>query len=92
MLPAGFSSVSGTALLQLQALALKPHVHRERLHLVLEHMKERIAGKMANRSDNAFRLRRLFKMYDEGNTGLVRCCSSGQGSAHGLHCKLVISL
>ena len=44
---------------------------RERLHLVLDHMKERIAGKMANRSDNAFRLRRLFKMYDTEGTGLI---------------------
>ena len=38
----------------------------------MAHMKERIAGKMANRSDNAFRLRRLFKMYDTNHTGMVR--------------------
>ena len=43
----------------------------------MAHMKERIAGKMANRSDNAFRLRRLFKMYDANHTGMVRLHISG---------------
>ena len=49
---------------------------RERLETVMAHMKERIAGKMANRSDNAFRLRRLFKMYDANHTGMVRLHTS----------------
>ncbi len=35
-------------------------------------MRERILGKLGNRSDNAFKLRKLFAMYDTQHTGVVR--------------------
>eukprot|EP00884_Botryococcus_braunii_P009611 jgi/Botrbrau1/18651/Bobra.0367s0087.1 len=38
---------------------------------MLEHMKERIAGKIGNANDNAFKLRKLFKMYDTDRSGQV---------------------
>lgn len=34
-------------------------------------MKERIAGKIGNANDNAFKLRKLFKMYDTDRSGKV---------------------
>jgi len=34
-------------------------------------MKERIAGKIGNSNNNAFKLRKLFAMYDTEKTGLV---------------------
>lgn len=39
-------------------------MNSKRLGHMLEHMRERIAGKMGNANDNAFKLRKLFKMYD----------------------------
>lgn len=38
---------------------------------MLAHMKERIAGKIGNANDNAFKLRKLFKMYDATGSGSV---------------------
>ncbi|KAK9825225.1 hypothetical protein WJX74_001407 [Apatococcus lobatus] len=43
----------------------------KRLNHMVEHMKERLAGKIGNASDNAFRLRRLFKMYDTQHSGRI---------------------
>ena len=34
-------------------------------------MRERISGKLGNRNDNAFKLRKLFAMYDKQRTGKV---------------------
>ena len=42
-----------------------------RLDSTLVHMRERLQGKMGNRNDNAFKLRRLFKMYDKEQSGMV---------------------
>ena len=39
---------------------------------MLGHMKERIGGKIGNQNNNAFKLRKLFAMYDTQKTGLVR--------------------
>jgi Ca2+-binding EF-hand superfamily protein len=40
------------------------------------HMKEGIAGKIGNANKNAFKLRKLFAMYDTDKTGMV-CESHG---------------
>ena len=45
--------------------------HRKRLNETFAHMRERISGKLGNRNDNAFRLRKLFAMYDTQRTGKV---------------------
>ena len=34
-------------------------------------MRERISGKLGNRNDNAFKLRKLFAMFDKQRTGKV---------------------
>ena len=47
-------------------------VRRKRYAETLAHMRERILGKLGNRSDNAFKLRKLFAMYDAQRTGVVR--------------------
>ena len=39
---------------------------------MLGHMNERIGGKIGNQNNNAFKLRKLFAMYDTQKTGLVR--------------------
>lgn len=44
---------------------------RKRLHDMIQHMTERLAGKIGNANNNAFMLRKLFKMYDTANTGQV---------------------
>ncbi len=48
------------------------YARRKRLDEMLGHMKERIGGKIGNQNNNAFKLRKLFAMYDTGKTGLVR--------------------
>jgi hypothetical protein len=54
------------------------HRRSKRLTHMLAHMKERIAGKIGNANDNAFKLRKLFKMYDATGSGSVsphnECC------------------
>lgn len=37
----------------------------------MTHMKERLAGKIGNANNNAFMLRKLFKMYDTAGSGFV---------------------
>lgn len=44
---------------------------RKRLNDTVLHMKERVAGKIGNANNNAFKLRKLFAMYDTQKTGLV---------------------
>lgn len=34
-------------------------------------MRERLSAKMGNSNDNAFKMRKLFKMYDKADTGMV---------------------
>ncbi|KAK9808647.1 hypothetical protein WJX72_001201 [[Myrmecia] bisecta] len=46
-------------------------VGEKRLSHMLVHMKERLAGKIGNANDNAFKLRRLFKMYDTSGSGYI---------------------
>ena len=41
------------------------------MHDMIQHMTERLAGKIGNANNNAFMLRKLFKMYDTANTGQV---------------------
>ena len=38
---------------------------------MMTHMKERLAGKIGNANNNAFMLRKLFKMYDTASSGYV---------------------
>ena len=38
---------------------------------MMTHMKERLAGKIGNANNNAFMLRKLFKMYDTAGSGYV---------------------
>lgn len=49
-------------------------------------MKERIAGKIGNFNNNAFKLRKLFATYDTDKTGLVisPCILLSCGSLNGL--------
>jgi hypothetical protein len=44
---------------------------RKRLKDVISHMRERIYGRIGNKSDNAFKLRKFAKMYDLDQTGYV---------------------
>ena len=44
---------------------------RKRLNDMVEHMRERIAGKIGNDNANAFKLRRLCMMYDTKKSGMV---------------------
>ena len=44
---------------------------RKRLKDIIAHMRERIHGRIGNKSDNAFKLRKFAKMYDATNSGLV---------------------
>jgi hypothetical protein len=39
---------------------------------MMEAMRERLAGKMGNANNNAFKLRKLFKMWDMTGSGRVR--------------------
>lgn len=39
---------------------------------MLTRMRERLEAKLGNSNDNAFKLRKLFKMYDVRSTGKVR--------------------
>jgi hypothetical protein len=43
---------------------------------MITHMKERLAGKIGNANNNAFMLRKLFKMYDTAGSGYVSLCQS----------------
>lgn len=46
-------------------------------------MRERLSAKLGNKNDNAFKMRKLFKMYDKQDTGMVRisiCSRSGSSS------------
>ena len=43
----------------------------KRLSDMMTHMKERLAGKIGNANNNAFMLRKLFKMYDTAGSGFV---------------------
>ena len=52
---------------------------RKRLNDTVLHMKERIAGKIGNANNNAFKLRKLFAMADKDKTGLVRSPSQLSG-------------
>ena len=48
------------------------HFHcSKRLSDMMTHMKERLAGKIGNANNNAFMLRKLFKMYDTAGSGFV---------------------
>ena len=44
---------------------------RKPLDETFAHMRERISGKLGNRNDNAFKLRKPFAMYDTQRTGKV---------------------
>ena len=44
---------------------------RKRLKDIISHMRERIHGRIGNKSDNAFKLRKFAKMYDTSHSGLV---------------------
>ncbi|KAK9915516.1 hypothetical protein WJX75_000165 [Coccomyxa subellipsoidea] len=46
-------------------------VGEKRLNDTILHMKERIAGKIGNANNNAFKLRKLFAMTDTQKTGLI---------------------
>lgn len=44
----------------------------KRLAKMISTMRERMSAKLGNNNDNAFKMRKLFKMYDKQDTGLVR--------------------
>lgn len=44
-------------------------------------MRERLSAKLGNSNDNAFKLRKLFKVYDKQGNGLVRVA---RGTWHAL--------
>ena len=53
---------------------------------MIQHMTERLAGKIGNANNNAFMLRKLFKMYDTANTGqVIRSGLTWSASHHTLH-------
>lgn len=39
---------------------------------MIARMRERLEAKLANANNNAFKMRKLFKMYDKEQSGLVR--------------------
>lgn len=47
------------------------HMCRKRLAKMLGTMRERLSAKLGNNNDNAFKLRKLFKMYDKRDEGMV---------------------
>ena len=63
-------------------------VCRKRLNKTLAHMRERIYGKLGNRNDNAFKLRKLFAMYDTQRTGKVRWRGICRGNSVTTHWKV----
>ena len=48
-----------------------PPLRRGRLRKMVANMAERLAAKLGNSNDNAFRMRKLFKMYDKDASGFV---------------------
>jgi Ca2+-binding EF-hand superfamily protein len=44
----------------------------KRLAKMISTMRERLSAKLGNNNDNAFKMRKLFKMYDKQETGMVR--------------------
>lgn len=57
------------------------NIRRVRLEAMLEAMKQQLAGKVGNAGNNAFKLRKLFKMWDTDGSGQVHPTSS----MHPLH-------
>ncbi len=47
------------------------HHRRKRLQKMISTMRERMEAKLGNSNNNAFRMRKLFKMYDKTDTGRV---------------------
>lgn len=57
-------------------------------------MRERLSAKLGNNNDNAFKLRKLSKMYDKREAGMVRqhkhwadlsdCLGGGNAACHGV--------
>lgn len=43
----------------------------KRLAKMISTMRERMSAKLGNNNDNAFKMRKLFKMYDKQDTGMV---------------------
>lgn len=43
----------------------------KRLAKMIGTMRERMSAKLGNNNDNAFKMRKLFKMYDKQDTGMV---------------------
>jgi hypothetical protein len=44
---------------------------RKRLAKMISTMRERLSAKLGNNNDNAFKMRKLFKMYDKKEVGMV---------------------
>lgn len=44
----------------------------KRLAKMISTMRERLSAKLGNNNDNAFKMRKLFKMYDRKEVGTVR--------------------
>jgi hypothetical protein len=56
--------------------------HSKRLAKMISTMRERMSAKLGNNNDNAFRMRKLFKMYDKTDSGMVRHYASSCSSWH----------
>lgn len=56
-------------------LAAPAVLHSKRLAKMISTMRERLSAKLGNNNDNAFKMRKLFKMYDKQDTGMVSSTS-----------------
>lgn len=45
-------------------------------------MRERLSAKLGNNNDNAFKMRKLFKMYDKKEVGMVSSAACTCGVQH----------
>lgn len=58
--------------MHIHAVLCPAPAHSKRLAKMISTMRERLSAKMGNNNDNAFNMRKLFRMYDAQDTGKVR--------------------
>lgn len=64
----------------------------KRLAKMISTMRERMSAKLGNNNDNAFKMRKLFKMYDKEDTGRVSRAEVAAGQHHRCTCAGNIAL
>jgi hypothetical protein len=57
---------------------------RKRLAKMISTMRERLSAKLGNNNDNAFKMRKLFKMYDKKEVGMVSDVMITHATQHGV--------